>query len=518
MPILSFSSQPDAGSLNAAYRPIIVRAVATRTDNAPVPPVVYCDIYFNGIYYKSLYKTQPTAIGDDSSDWQFDISDAAQEFLSAEMPGNGESEIITSPSSIKTAFCRFRSSGYNGNFIAMEGTEPVQGTGSTPPVAGDGEETNSFYVLNTTLQHEDNQDLADHLATYRVGTWGANAWPVSHRPSPYKICKGDHDTFPFVYTGGNDITCLKLHVKYKGESGFTSAGNKCFCDPIGVPEFELPEATAGIEYTFSFTVTGTGPITIDSSTLPEWLNVSINGKTVTLTGTPTSEDVDEDVELIVVLANGCDEKTINMTIDVIENIEVCLGVSIDPEYSQLPHGAVNVPYNHTIPVRGDTPITIDDIVKPSWMMIGISGNTVTFSGTPTVEDENITVSFTLANCEDDTVNFSSTFDVLAEPGPPLPKFLVANNCNGAVIDSVTPSFYILNSGSSIPLAYGEVAHGIHSGYSGNITVLITGAWTSIKTRKNGGLIITNSYPNNTINLSGFGITFTPDDEMYIELV
>lgn len=227
MPIVSIISEPAATSLNAAYNPVVLRVSATRTDGNAVPPVVYCDIYLNGVYYKSLGKTVYDKInGSTDSEFEFDISDALQEKLRIVPPVNGGTEIIELPSVYADVQCKFRSSGYNTDgFLTAEGTAPIQGTGTISPVSGTGTASNSFFVINSALQHEDNQDLASHLSFYRpAGTW-TDAYPLSHRPKMF-ISKGDSDYFPIAYTGGKDIRCVRLHYKPKGSAYTFATGCK----------------------------------------------------------------------------------------------------------------------------------------------------------------------------------------------------------------------------------------------------------------------------------------------------
>ncbi len=84
MPISSIILQPAANDLKAAYRPVTLTVSATATGGG-TPPVVYCDIYVNGTYYKSLEKTQYTVSGQ----WKFDIQDACQEVLESNIAANG---------------------------------------------------------------------------------------------------------------------------------------------------------------------------------------------------------------------------------------------------------------------------------------------------------------------------------------------------------------------------------------------------------------------------------------------
>ena len=227
MPIISIIKQPKVNELMAAYRPIIFQVEATQTNGTPIPPVVYCDIYFNNVFYKTLCKTiyvQATIV---KSTWQFDIADATQEYLKKKIGQYAGVQIIQASDAIVTAKCKFRSSGYNASgFIVAEGVEPIQGTGTTAPVAGTGTSSNTFFAVNSTLQHVHNQDLASHLNFYKNGTWANNAWPLTHRSkSSYKLCKNGSDFYPLIYTGIKNITCLKLFYRNKGQVAYTSILN-----------------------------------------------------------------------------------------------------------------------------------------------------------------------------------------------------------------------------------------------------------------------------------------------------
>src|SRR5689334_16037008 len=109
MPIGAIISQPESNSLKAAYRPVVLRVAATKTDNSAQPPVVYCDIYFNDVYYKSISKSQYTVLNLSNSEWQFDIQDAAQEYLKKFLGNNGEAAVVEATTIITKVFCRFRS-------------------------------------------------------------------------------------------------------------------------------------------------------------------------------------------------------------------------------------------------------------------------------------------------------------------------------------------------------------------------------------------------------------------------
>lgn len=218
MPIIDILTQPTTDSLNAAYRPIVFRITATRTDNTPRPPVVYCDIYFNNIFYKTMEKTQFTTIDSTSSDWIFDIQDAAQESLQKFIAANGNATFFNLATMFHKCYCKFRSSGFDSDgFTVTEDTAPVQGSGLNAPVSGTGTQTNTFYILNVALQHHSNQNLQAHLNWYKQntkGSWDVNALPLTHRPLNYPINVYDSDFYPWFYKGTPTTTKI-LRIKYK---------------------------------------------------------------------------------------------------------------------------------------------------------------------------------------------------------------------------------------------------------------------------------------------------------------
>ncbi|MVT11374.1 hypothetical protein [Chitinophaga tropicalis] len=238
--ITAITVQPTSNSLHAAYRPIVFQVTAVSLfDTFIQPPVVYCDIYFGGVYYKTVSKTIPLASGE----WQFDIQDAAQEYLRKYLAPNAGTEFYQATPAMTKSFCRFRASGINTNgFVVPEGLIPVQGTGSQPPVNGGGTESNSFYIVNATLQHEDNQNLAAHLNTYKNGTWSAQAWPLTHRPQPYPIGLSESDYYPIAYTGISPLKCINVYYRFRGQTTFHSA-TKCLENPCPIVQIVHSEVT-----------------------------------------------------------------------------------------------------------------------------------------------------------------------------------------------------------------------------------------------------------------------------------
>lgn len=235
MPIISIPYQPATSQLLAAYRPVVFKVQATRTDGAAQPPYVSCDIYIADVYYKSVIRTAPESITNEYSIFQFDISDALQEYLQPDLATLNNSNMLQAPHMSAKVFCRFRSSGLDSDgFTVEEGTKPVQGTKFTNPVSGTGTQSNTLFAINAALQHEDNQNLASHLNAYKQGQWAANAFPLTHR-NRYFFCNNDSDHFPFIYSGDCLQTDIIMNYRLKGQTSFTqlTATDINTCDGIG---------------------------------------------------------------------------------------------------------------------------------------------------------------------------------------------------------------------------------------------------------------------------------------------
>lgn len=212
------------------------------------PPIVYCDVYMGGLYYKSCSQTQPIETDDATATFQFDIQDAMSEALKPVLPTNGSSLITTilSGNIVENVFCKIRTTTINtSGFTVSDYTAPVQATGRYGPVAGTGFATNEFAVVNATLQHADSQVLSTHLNGFKTRTWDANTFPLSHRPTGYKICNGDSDHFPILTD--KTIKCLRIKYKPRGSSEFLTLTN-CAVKP----------ETFVIKATALESITGTG--------------------------------------------------------------------------------------------------------------------------------------------------------------------------------------------------------------------------------------------------------------------
>lgn len=209
--MISINSEPN--KISAAYRPIVFDVEITNN-----PPVAYCDIYFDGIYYKTLSKTFPYTL----NIYRFDISDACQEYLSSDLPPiNGNNQNMPENHFLQ-CYCKFRSSSINGDgFIQQQEPIPVQATKTNSASEGGGLQSQSFFVINAVLQHKNNQNIVTHLKSFH--NYGNEVLVLSHRPENYKICKNNSD-FLSVFTGAN-LNCIKVTVKRK--DGVITEYQKC---------------------------------------------------------------------------------------------------------------------------------------------------------------------------------------------------------------------------------------------------------------------------------------------------
>lgn len=419
MPIGTFILQPSANSINAAYRPIVISVRATRTDANPRPPVVYCDIYFNDVFYKTLEKTQYSSLAVAYSVWDFDIQDAAQEYLKKFLAANGEQTIKEATLVVSKALCKFRSSGIDADgFIAPEGTAPIQGTGDNDPVAGTGDSTNAFYIVNATLQHDDNQSLPAHLSAFKKRTWGPATWPLSHRPDNTKICMDDSDSFPIIHGGANDLSCLILNYQYIGQSTFHKITNCLItaCPLVTNLESAVVDNGNGTQ-TFTFTFDAlSGAVTLlniqyrSAGTSDPWTDHSGS------TASPRTVTVPLGLyDFRFITSGSCAAQTSDALLGLGITGAVCTPVDIvgAPALPDATEGSV---YSYSFNLTGTAPFALASVVKPAWMTITITGGTVNFTGLPDAGDvgADIPVSFDITNCDaGSSTPFSDTINVAA---------------------------------------------------------------------------------------------------------
>lgn len=91
---------------------------------------------------------------------------------------------------------------------------------------------------------------------------------------------------------------------------------------VGSPA--MPDAVVGEVYTFSFTVNGTTPFSISNVTKPAWLDISVSGTIVTMTGTPDTGDVGTGIVVSFDINNSCGTDSFSDTIIVSSNPDLII--------------------------------------------------------------------------------------------------------------------------------------------------------------------------------------------------
>lgn len=245
---ITILTEPGASSIVAAYEPIVFTLTANQTTGplGPACPVVFADIYFDGIYYQSINVTdyeRVQVLAFVVYIYTFDISDKVQEFLNCNLPqlagrltntGDVENKIDENYSA--SVQVKFRESYIDGNGITQfYGTAPIARTKYTNPVAGTGTATsNSFFALNANLRHEDNPDFSLHLQSFQDPF--QTTLQLSHRPNwfpyinkiigggKYFIGRNDND-YISVFTGSSVPAgyYIVLNIKYKNGTTLTTS-------------------------------------------------------------------------------------------------------------------------------------------------------------------------------------------------------------------------------------------------------------------------------------------------------
>lgn len=268
--------QPTANALLVAYKPIEFRGqIDTSTDDCPV---MYCDIYINGIYYKSHSKTIPYASGAGYKVFQFDIEDALQEYLTKYIAPCGGATAYQHTNGMASVYCKLRETIINADgFIEIVGTAPIQGTVETPPVAGDGSQSNTFYVVNATIQQKEVQNLTQHLNAYKTGTWSIDKYPLTHRLPSCLIKLYQSDYYPILHVNSLGIICFVLNYRLKNDTVWNTI-NSCDGEGGGIniewmwnkEAGEYVDLTTALNGTYSYINWGDG--TIDTSLTHTYTN------------------------------------------------------------------------------------------------------------------------------------------------------------------------------------------------------------------------------------------------------
>jgi len=429
MPINSFITNPSVDGLYAAYRPIVLSVNASRTDGEPIPPVVYCDIYFGGVYYKTLSKTAFDKLESaTSSSWTFDIQTACQEYLTIKQPLFNGTSIEVAHSAFTKCYCRFRSSGYDASgFVTTENVAPIQGTTTSYPVNGTGTQSNTFTILNAVLQNEDNQNLKLRLDEFKQGSWSYDASPLTMRPKYYYMDRGCSDYFPAFIT--SIVRKVKLFFKYVGQNTFHTREvnvNSGCAVVISVPKFIKTasgysvtwDVLLGSASSFKISVNGGAPISVGVNS--HSLGALTVGKYSVVVTPVCSGDIDgaaitSSIQVIPAYLNDSGDTSGSGS-----GGGGCEPLSIDYG-TPIPNGAKDNEYFREIVLDNNgtsiSPFTITDIIKPSWMNIsaayGFFGvSVIRLTGTPTATATGQQVSFTASNCHEIDLLFNQLIDVV----------------------------------------------------------------------------------------------------------
>lgn len=168
----TFPGGPYADSIQPAYNQMWF--VVEDDGSTGIPAVVYCDVYFNGTYYKTITATSPSSVSGSTSFWNIDISGICQEFMTTAIPDITDPSIITTFDGITwldgaaMVFTRMRNSSVDPyGIISPGGIVPVQATVDSPAVAGDGYQTDTFMVVNAALQKTDKISLEPQIKNFR---------------------------------------------------------------------------------------------------------------------------------------------------------------------------------------------------------------------------------------------------------------------------------------------------------------------------------------------------------------
>ena len=472
-----------------------------------IPPIVYCDVYINNVFYKTFSKNSPANVpvfGSINPLFRFDIQDSIQEALGKELPPYHLTKVFTSTLPVASVKVKFRSTSVDAaGLLVIDGPVPLQGTKFHPATTGGGAESNTFYTLNATIQHEANQVVKSHLNNFKTGLWNNDVYPLTHRVSRQSFRIKDGAYFPVLNLSNNEVKCVRINYRRKGEIAFQSV-TQCFngsspsvCTAISVSLYNFPDAVAGQPYSYSIPLSGTTPITIISQSIPGWMSAAITGNDLIFSGTPALADVTLSASISVVISNACSQLTISDNIEVLDTAPACIPVAFSGS-SVLPEGTVGDIYSHSITLSGTAPFALTIGMKPSWMTIAVSGSNVTFTGTPDTAGT-FDVSFDVSNCGGSgTYTFSSNINI----DPAIERFEVHLAAgNGRSIQIVSPAFFVFSSGD-FPMPPDLLVAGTHSGTTSPINVQVTG-FGNLKLFKNNVL-------QQTINVVSDGTyAFTP---------
>jgi hypothetical protein len=236
----------------------------------------------------------------------------------------------------------------------------------------------------------------------------------------------DLDTTPAVHIafGQTDLNQNSLPTLYDFltdknavfDIGATAPPPSCVAPAIvGSPS--LPDGTALSSYTYSFDVTGSTPFNITNVTKPSWMNISVSGNTISISGLIGTGDTGNNIPVSFDINNACGSVTFSDTFDV--NLPGTPPVDIDWSFTRggIPFGTLRIFVNAALVIdtntttSGSFSVNVGDVVEAQ--VIGLSSKTLIVQDSTTtlynhsgtgVED----YSFTAASGENYTITASTT--------------------------------------------------------------------------------------------------------------
>lgn len=277
-------TQPAEGELRAAYRPSVLSVTSNKKGD-----VVYCDVYINYKYYRTLVSTSPVLTITPNVPflgkkyvYQFDIQTVVQEFLTFYMPDIKLTGVVTDnfstngdrngPTGFLTISCMFRGCRTVNGVLVADGTPPVQGTVDSQPVSGTGGVvSNVFRILNAAPPFEADEIFETYLARTCRRYWISAAYKVYtlQTNDKQRVYADDYNFFAIVVNRNGFHTqastrYLQMVVTIWYNAGSFSnhnlgaqmlyAHDSMYYIPSGIPNLKAMGSLAPFENARSYTV------------------------------------------------------------------------------------------------------------------------------------------------------------------------------------------------------------------------------------------------------------------------
>lgn len=261
---ISYATGPTINRVIPAYNPIKIQIHDDGVGGAT--PVIYCDVYMNEVYYKTVTSSSPILITGTATVWEVDISGVAQEYLKSKVPDITNpfsgglpvmEELYLAPPSFNlythggAARCRCKARRGTADaygVVTPQTPVPVQETVDSAAIAGGGYAIDPFLIVNSALQlnseHTTNMEyqLGQYKRTGVISTAGYQVqgenkiYPLSKLVSG-KIYNNDYGQFPIVLKRD----CFFAPGGSYVNSSITAIAVECY-DKNGVRIYAAPSA------------------------------------------------------------------------------------------------------------------------------------------------------------------------------------------------------------------------------------------------------------------------------------